>query len=274
MTQPEMQHFTLDGFRGFRSRMDDVHLVQELLEEIPLDIDVQPVMPAFLMPYYNGVDPEDCGISGFVFLQGGHLTLHTFSYREVYFADLVYGCDFATDKLQRNLDTALPCESTESAMVKVWQDKPEDKPVDPDQDFGPHVMMAMEGYKGPSDLGGLFKLFDKLPSMIGMTPIMRPYVIENVDGDGGPCLSALIMIAESHLAIHVFPEAGYAYFDIFSCKFFDVDSVMSKIGSVLAADSYKTWYKSRGKNYMSRRTQRAVEAVRKRTWQINLEAKV
>lgn len=84
-----MQHLTLDGRGGYRSRYDDVSLVYELLEELPTALEVQPAMPPMVLPYYNGVAPDDCGISAFVFLVGGHLTLHTFSFRECYYADLV-----------------------------------------------------------------------------------------------------------------------------------------------------------------------------------------
>lgn len=60
-----MQHFMIDGFRGYRSRFDDIKLVQEILEEFPAQLGLQPVMPSFLLPYYNGVVPEDCGVGAF-----------------------------------------------------------------------------------------------------------------------------------------------------------------------------------------------------------------
>ena len=45
-----------DGcFNGYRSRLDDLILVHEILEEIPLKLGVKPVMPPFILPYYNGV---------------------------------------------------------------------------------------------------------------------------------------------------------------------------------------------------------------------------
>src|SRR2546429_3479584 len=44
------------------------------------------------------------------------------------------------------------------------------------------------------------------PRSIGMTPIMRPYVIRDRAADGRPVLSAMTMIAESHVSLHVFPD--------------------------------------------------------------------
>lgn len=105
-----MNHFTMDAFKSYRSRLDDILLIYELLEEIPLICGLKTVMPPFVLPYYNGVVPEDCGISAFVFLAGGHFTLHTFSYREAYFADVFYPDEFDCQRLEALLSSALPSE--------------------------------------------------------------------------------------------------------------------------------------------------------------------
>src|SRR5256884_3867446 len=113
-----MLHFTIDGFRGFRSRFDDAHLIQEVLEDAPAQLGLRRAMPAFVLPYYNGVVPEDCGISAFVFLAGGHFTLHTFSFRETYFADLVAPDDFDAAKLRALLEAVFPCEITTPPAIQ------------------------------------------------------------------------------------------------------------------------------------------------------------
>ena len=79
-------------------------LVQEMLEEIPCHLGLEPAMPPFLLPYYNGVVAEDCGISAFVVLRGGHFTLHTFSFREAYFADIVFPAEFDTARVRAQLE--------------------------------------------------------------------------------------------------------------------------------------------------------------------------
>src|SRR2546425_4385263 len=104
-----MLHFTIDGFRGFRSRFDDAHLIQEVLEDAPAQLGLKRAMPAFVLPYYNGVVPEDCGVSAFVFLAGRHFTLHTFSFREAYFADLGAPTAFDAGRLRDLLAAVLPC---------------------------------------------------------------------------------------------------------------------------------------------------------------------
>ena len=137
-------------------------------------------MPAFVLPYYNGVVPEDCGISAFVFLAGGHFTLHTFSFRETYFADLVAPDDFDPAKLRALLEAVFPCAVTSVKVVERQELK--DSEPDVENDFGPHLFLNIDAYQGPKTIDTLFDRFDRLPAEIGMTPIMRPYVIRDTVG--------------------------------------------------------------------------------------------
>ena len=90
--------------------------------------------------------------------------------------------------------------------------------------FGPHLMM--DGYgcdkKKLQDLNLIYRLLDELPTRIGMTKIMPPYVFKYSGlrpEDWG--LSGFVLIAESHISIHTFPEKSFISVDIFSCKEFD-----------------------------------------------------
>lgn len=259
-----MQHYMIDGFGGFRSRFDDIRLVQEVLDEIPVRLGLQPVMPAFLLPYYNGVVPEDCGVSGFVFLPGGHLTVHTFSFREAYFADLVAPAAFDGRHLTRMLEDAFPCART------VVSDSERDQvaPVspNPDEDFGPHLIVEVENYSGPADMDELFPLFDRLPGEIGMTPIMRPYLIQAELEGGEPVLSAMTMIAESHVSLHLLPRRRRAYFDLFSCSFFDSVQVLPRLREQLPGRWEREVLVTRGRDYRALRTERADEQSRTSSW--------
>lgn len=261
-----MHHLTIDGFRGFRSRMDDVRFVQELVEELPARVGAEPVMPAFLIPYYNGVRPEDCGISAFVFLKGGHFTLHTFSFRETYFSDLLYPVPFDMQGLQDSLAAALPCEVTHSHAYAAVEERQRDERIDRGIDFGPHIVIGIEEYTGPNTLDDLFDVAENLPLDIAMTPIMRPYVIKNRTPTGDDCLSAMIMIAESHISLHIYPHQRRAYFDLFSCSFFDEDWVIPKVRSILPGGKHSIWHTSRGKGYDQLVTTVEVENERKSRW--------
>ena len=260
-----MLHFTMDGFGGHRSRFDDIRLIYELLEELPSKLGLQPAMPPMLLPYYNGVEPDDCGISGFVFLAGGHFTIHTFSFRECYFVDLVAPQAFDTAELTAALRTALPVRSVEVHTAR--RPKPFDEiPVHPSEDFGPHLLINIAGYAGPRDMDGLFRVFDNLPPRIDMTPIMRPYVLRSKDESGRLRLSAMTMIAESHIALHVEEDSDTAYFDIFSCKFFDIDMVLNQLKAAFPGKSHTVQLISRGCGYRVKRTEREPEHARTKAW--------
>ncbi len=256
----------LDGYKGYRSRFDDLKLIQELLDEFPSLLGLQPVMPSFLLPYYNGIVPEDCGVSAFVFLKGGHMTIHTFSFRESYFADILAPKEFDRERLRSLLASVLPCEETHVDFAS--RDKgafPEIEP-DPDVDFGPHCLLEIEGYQGPDTLDALFQLFDRLPGDVGMTPIMRPYVVRGSCSENGEILSAMTMIAESHLSLHIFLDQQRAYFDLFSCSFFDHQSVFSRLNALLPGKQNHITLIPRGKNYRHLRAKRVEEQNKSRIW--------
>ena len=91
--------------------------------------------------------------------------------------------------------------------------------------FGPHLTLDLTGC--PKEILENYELhFDylkTLPEMIGMTPIIQPYVFPYsglVPEDRG--ITGIVIIAESHLSVHSFQEKNYTFIDIFSCKDFDV----------------------------------------------------
>ncbi len=70
-------------------------------------------------------------------------------------------------------------------------------------------------------------LLDRYPESIGMTKIAPPFVHRYVGSkpeDWG--VSGFVLIAESHIAVHTFPERGYVWVDVFSCKGFDTESAL------------------------------------------------
>jgi S-adenosylmethionine decarboxylase len=86
----------------------------------------------------------------------------------------------------------------------------------------------LDGYgcdkKKLQDLNLIYRILDDLPERIGMTKIMPPYVFKYSGvkpEDWG--LSGFVLIAESHVSIHTFPEKSFVSVDIFSCKDFDAE---------------------------------------------------
>ena len=73
-------------------------------------------------------------------------------------------------------------------------------------------------------------LLDRYPGEINMTKITAPHVMTYVGekpDDWG--VSGFVLIAESHIAVHTFPDRGYVWVDIFSCKAFDAPNAVERI---------------------------------------------
>ncbi len=98
--------------------------------------------------------------------------------------------------------------------------------------FGQHLMM--DGYgcdrEKLMDLNWIYDFLSRYPEEIKMTKIMPPYVFKysgQVPEDWG--ISGFVLIAESHISIHTFPEKLYLSLDIFSCKEFDSKAAIEHI---------------------------------------------
>ncbi len=98
--------------------------------------------------------------------------------------------------------------------------------------FGQHLMM--DGYgcdrEKLMNLDWIYNFLSRYPEQINMTKIMPPYVFKysgQVPEDWG--ISGFVLIAESHISIHTFPEKLYLSLDIFSCKSFDSQAAIEHI---------------------------------------------
>jgi S-adenosylmethionine decarboxylase len=92
-----------------------------------------------------------------------------------------------------------------------------------------HLVLDGHGcdIKKIGDLKIVYNFLDDVPNRIGMTKMIQPYVVRWKDkGSVHEGLTGFVTIAESHLAVHTFPDNGRVYVDIFSCKQFDKEMVI------------------------------------------------
>ncbi len=94
--------------------------------------------------------------------------------------------------------------------------------------------VTIDGFGGDpgslSDENLVRNLLDRYPDEIGMTKISEPHVFRyqgDKPEDWG--ISGFVLIAESHIALHTFPEHQQVWVDIFSCKGFDELPAIDKI---------------------------------------------
>ncbi len=118
--------------------------------------------------------------------------------------------------------------------------------------FGPHLMVDAYGCEKAKleDMGLVASILDELPTAIDMTKIMPPYVFRysgEVPEDWG--VSGVVLIAESHISIHTFPDKGYLSFDIFSCRDFDVEYATEYIAREFGSSHFERQLVSRGREF-------------------------
>ena len=91
------------------------------------------------------------------------------------------------------------------------------------------------------------KFLEELPNKIGMTKLMKPQVNRyegtNIQDWG---ISGFVIIAESHISVHTFPERKYINIDVFSCKNFDIEKTISQVKSYFKLEKVKSWTIDRG----------------------------
>ncbi|HLG10165.1 MAG TPA: S-adenosylmethionine decarboxylase [Dehalococcoidia bacterium] len=94
--------------------------------------------------------------------------------------------------------------------------------------------LTIDGYGGDrerlSSESLVRSLLDTYPAEINMTKISEPFVLEYTGEkpeDWG--VTGFVIIAESHISVHTFPDHGYVWVDIFSCKAFEADGAVDRI---------------------------------------------
>lgn len=118
--------------------------------------------------------------------------------------------------------------------------------------FGPHLMI--DGYNAnPSKLSDpelVRKVLDELPQEMEMTKVLPPFVYRYGEKGGQPeGVTGVVIIAESHLAIHTFPAKRFISVDIFSCKPFDPGKAIQSIAERFEMGRYETYLINRGKEF-------------------------
>ena len=120
--------------------------------------------------------------------------------------------------------------------------------------------LLVDGHSSESNLlkdaDKIQDLLDQLPGLIDMVKISKPLVVEYTDGiskiDWG--ITGFVLIAESHISIHTFPERNYVNIDVFSCKEFDYTNVADKVAGAFRLVEYNVTVLERGIEYLNRST--------------------
>lgn len=120
------------------------------------------------------------------------------------------------------------------------------------REFGQHLTIDASScnQRKLTDQSYVFDILDKLPAKLNMTKMTLPYVVKWLDpGATVEGVSGFVMIAESHISIHTFPEKDYVFIDVFSCRSFDVNKAVKLLVSAFEAKKCDKNVVTRGKDF-------------------------
>lgn len=114
--------------------------------------------------------------------------------------------------------------------------------------------LVLDGYSTKQallcDMERIRSFLDECPGRMGMTKIMPPYVFRyqgNAPQENG--VSGIVIIAESHISIHTFPDRNYLSVDVFSCKPFDVEEATQYLVESFGIHEFNRKVLDRGVEY-------------------------
>ena len=120
--------------------------------------------------------------------------------------------------------------------------------------FGEHLMI--DGYKGNIELLDskevVLSCLHNLPEILGMKKLSEPVVYRaksnNIKDPGG--WTGVVVIAESHISVHTFPDRGFVSIDVYTCQNnINKDMIIQFFASKFQLQETEVNFVIRGKKY-------------------------
>ena len=121
--------------------------------------------------------------------------------------------------------------------------------------FGPHLMLDLHKCDRDklTNFDLIYQLLKDMPAKIGMTRISEPKLMWYKDKWAQTAgLTGFVILAESHVSIHTFPDDDFVFLDIFSCRNFDHEATKRYLIDFFESKSPKTHLVKRGKEFSKR----------------------
>jgi len=234
--------FDLYDCQNHMTGKDDLMPLFDLADSTLRDLGLTALQKPTLLPYFYSNESFGGGISLYVLLDFGHFTLHTFSKLKCVFIDLFCAKKIDIAALTKRLGKEF---ATSDAIYyqsnrrnnKVLSNSPA---ANREKDFGPHYLSFI---KSPLEFKQIYDIVANLPAAAQMTPIMLPAIVETHTS-----ISALTMIAESHIALHYHKPTNEVFLDLFSCKFIP-DGIIEKLIEETINKNAQTHLITRGQKF-------------------------
>ena len=115
-------HLVFDGFGCRSATLEDLKSLDGLLDGLPDHIHMTRIMPPHV--FQNGVPGIDVGLSGFVFIAEGHVSVHTFPQRKFVSVDIFSCADFDVEDALRELTAAFRPKRVDWKLLDRGLDEP------------------------------------------------------------------------------------------------------------------------------------------------------
>ncbi len=113
-------HLIIDGYSDKQELLRDEEYLRNLLENYPARIGMSRISPPYVLRYVGG-NPEDWGISGFVFIAESHISVHTFVDRSYVNIDIFSCRDFDTEKAIEDLRNNFQLSKLRTSLIdREW----------------------------------------------------------------------------------------------------------------------------------------------------------
>ncbi|MBM3229714.1 adenosylmethionine decarboxylase [Candidatus Parvarchaeota archaeon] len=109
-------HLTLDLYGCSKKKLKDVNFVYSFLDELPGQVGMTKIMPPYAFSY-NGVKPEDWGVSGIVLIAESHISVHTFVEKEYASIDIFSCKDFDVEKAEKAIVSKFEAKAYEKNFM-------------------------------------------------------------------------------------------------------------------------------------------------------------
>lgn len=120
--------------------------------------------------------------------------------------------------------------------------------------FGLHLMADLEHCDRAAldDLRLVHDTLGEISRAIGMKALTAPYAFFYDGGNDsrGHGVTGFLVIAESHISIHTFPDMHHAFADVFSCRPFDVARAAQMLKAAFRSTRAELQVAERGRNFV------------------------
>jgi len=117
-------HLVIDGYSNNRKLLQDVDSLRNWLATYPSKIGMTRISSPHVLKYV-GQNPEDWGISGFVFIAESHISIHTFVEHNYVNIDIFSCKDFDADKAIEYLQGEFQLTKLRTCLIsRGWSAEP------------------------------------------------------------------------------------------------------------------------------------------------------